>query len=142
MSVARIALLRGSRFAATATPSVFRTTLRNAAPAVQGVQQHMQPQQFQTRQYWQEIFHEGARKNSDIPEYDDEAAANEVEAMAVRMDRTDNGERMDARKNRFIEHEKKWMKRKRVANQLEHRIKKTKVMELLRYVQWKEESKK
>ena len=126
--------------------------LTNSAAAFsnRGVRlQHLQSnhvQLSQSRFYWQEVFDDRVldrfgKNNQGVPQYENEEAANEIEAMAARLDRLEKAEGLDMRHNRYVEHEKGWMKRKRLKNELGHRIKKTKVMELLRYIEWKKADK-
>ena len=69
--------------------------------------------------YWQDIV----RKNEDL------------DAVAERMERVESSEGIDRRRKET--HEKPTARRKRIKGELEYRIKKEKVMDVVRYVKWK-----
>lgn len=73
------------------------------------------------RYFWQEIV----RKNEDI------------EAVAERMERAENSEGIDDRRKET--HEKPTARRKRLKGELDYRIKKEKVIDVVKYVKWKKD---
>ncbi len=74
--------------------------------------------------YWQDIV----RKNEDL------------DAVAERMERVESSEGIDSRRKET--HEKPTARRKRMKGELEYRIKKEKVMDVVRYVKWKKNAEK
>mmetsp|Transcript_1649 Transcript_1649/g.2475 ORF Transcript_1649/g.2475 Transcript_1649/m.2475 type:complete len:127 (-) Transcript_1649:234-614(-) len=87
---------------------------------------------FHRRTLWQEVVREYKDDDGNVNQEKLEYAGN-------RAERAEAAEGIDDRHKKYLYYEKPTSRRKRVKEELAYRVKKTKVMELVRYIKFKNE---